>query len=227
MGKSAAGISSKSFDKSFKGVPGGTGSFAKLGTQIQRAGLAEFMQSPQRELQLSLLRRLSTGKDFGLSTQEAGRIQEQGRTAQEAAFRQGTDQIGNLFSRGSITSGQQQALTRSALAQRSAGLADFQRREFIRQLQEARQRPLFQVQAIESLANALTGIPNFQQINELLRTRAILSNPLAQVGGPGGGGSGGGGISSLLGRAAGGALTGFGSGGGLPGALGGALGGIF
>lgn len=187
----------------------------------QFADLQRFRASPERAQQLDLLRRLSTGKDFGLSPEEAGRIQEEGRLAQEAAFRQGREQIGSLFSRGSITSGQRQSLLRNALAQRGAGLADFQRREILRKLQEARTRPLFQVQAIEALANAMTGTPNLNQmlaLQQLSNQTQALGIQAATKFKKNGGGAGG-----ILGGAAGGAATGFKYGGGLWGALGGAL----
>jgi len=196
MPKTENAVAQTGFTGSFKGVPGGIGSTGKLLTRIQRVGLQKFYDSPEHALQLQLLRRMSTGQDFGLSPEEAGRIQERGRLAQEAAFRQATDQVGNLWAAGFLTSGQQQQMGQNALFARSTGLADFQRQEFLRQLEEARQRPLFQLQSVEGLANALTGIPNFSQINELLRTR-IMAQQAAGGGAvpqPGGGGGGGGGF---------------------------------
>lgn len=195
MPKGENATAQRGFTDTFRGVPGGIGSTGKLLTRIQRVGLQQFYQSPEHALQLQLLRRMSTGQDFGLSPEEAGSIQERGRVAQEAAFRQATDQVGNLGAAGYLTSGQQQQMGQNALYARSTGLADFQRQEFLRQLEEARQRPMFQLQSVEGLANALTGIPNFSQINELLRTRIMAqqaAQPAAQPMGGGGAPSGGG-----------------------------------
>lgn len=226
MAKTAAGSSTQGFVKSFKGVPAGIGKTSKLLQRIGTTGLAEFFQSNERRNQLSTLRRLSSGKDFGLSPEEAGRIQEEGRGAQEAAFSTNRDAILNARASGNITGGQLQNLLQGASFARSAGLADFQRQEFLRKLEEARQKPLFQLQSTEALANALTGIPNFNQINELLKTRIAARGPGggAAFGAAGGGGAPGG--PNAFGRAAGGALAGFAAGGPFGAGIG-ALGGAF